>query len=80
MAQISLDSIERVDKNRNTIHEKVHSTYTVFEYEGEKFVQLDTYGRIGRENPEKISQSIQVDKAAAEFLVRILCKEFSLDR
>lgn len=78
MAQISLDSIERIDKNRNTIHEKVHSTYTVFEYEGEKFVQLDTYGRIGRENPEKISQSIQVDKAAAEFLVRILCDEFSL--
>jgi len=78
MAQISLESIKRVEKNRNTIHEKVHATYTVFEADGEKYVQIDTYGRIDRENPEKISQSIQFDKFAAEFLVDILREEFSL--
>lgn len=53
MAQISLDSIKRIEKHRNTIHEKVHTTYTTFELDGEKYVQIDTYGRIGRENPEK---------------------------
>ena len=41
MAQISLESIERVDKNRNTIHEKVHTTYTVFEKDGEKGLWLE---------------------------------------
>ena len=53
MAQISLDSIKRIENHRNTIHEKVHTTYTTFELDGEKYVQIDTYGRIGRENPEK---------------------------
>lgn len=78
MAQISLESIKKIDKYRNTIHDKVYTTYTVFELDGEKYVQLDTYGSIHRENPEKISQSIQLDRATAQFLVNILCEEFSI--
>lgn len=78
MAQISLDSIKKIEKYRNTIHDKVHTTYTVFEMDGKKYAQLDTYGRIERENPEKISQSIQLDKETAQFLVNILCKEFDI--
>ena len=76
MAQISLDSIKKVEKNRNTIHEKVHTTYTVFEMDGKRYVQFDTYGRIDRENPEKISQSIQLDKETASFIVKLLVDEF----
>ena len=56
MAQLSLESIVKIDKQRNTVHDKVHTTYTIFEIGGKKYVQFDTYGRIGRENPEKISQ------------------------
>lgn len=78
MAQISLESIKRIDKNRNTIHEKVHTTYTVFEKDGEKFVQLDTYGRIDRENPEKISQSFQIDQCTACFLINLLKESFGI--
>lgn len=36
MAQISLDSIEKIEKYRNTVHEKVHTTYTSFEIDGYK--------------------------------------------
>lgn len=78
MAQISLESIKKIEKYRNTVHEKVHSTYTVFEMDGEKYVQIDTYGRIDRENPEKISQSFQFDKETAEFLMKLLREEFGL--
>lgn len=78
MAQISLESVKKIDKYRNFIHDKVHTTYTVFELDGKKYVQLDTYGRIDRENPEKISQSIQLDRETAQFLVNILCEEFGL--
>lgn len=46
--------------------------------DGEKYVQIDTYGRIDRENPEKISQSIQFDKETATFLVNLLKEEFEL--
>ena len=78
MAQISLDNIKKIEKNRNTIHEKVHAAYTVFEMDGEKYEQIDTYGSIDRENPEKISQSIQFDKETATFLVNLLKEEFEL--
>ena len=78
MAQISLESIERIEKSRNTLHEKVSSTYTVFEKDGQKYFQLDTYGRDDRENPEKISQSIQLDEETARYLVRLLIQEFDL--
>ena len=54
MAQINLQDIERVDKTRNTVHGKVHASYTVFGVDGRRYVQLDTYGRGGRENREKI--------------------------
>ena len=76
MAQISLDSIKKIEKYRNSVHEKVHATYTVFEADGKKYVQLDTYGRIDRENPEKISQSIQFDKETAGFIINLLVNEF----
>lgn len=78
MAQINLQDIERVDKTRNTVHEKVHASYTVFEVDGEKYVQLDTYGRAGRENPEKKSQSIQFNLETAKYIADILKKEFGL--
>lgn len=78
MAQISLNSIEKIEKYRNTVHEKVHTTYTSFEIDGIKYVQLDTYGRVGRENPEKISQSFQVNSETAAFLVNLLREEFDL--
>ena len=78
MAQLSLESIVKIDKQRNIVHDKVHTTYTIFEIGGKKYVQFDTYGRIGRENPEKISQSIQLDKDTAKFLVDILRSEFEL--
>jgi len=78
MAQINLMNIKQIEKNRNVIHEKVYTTYTIFEDKGKRYVQIDTYGKVNRENPEKISQSIQFDKETAKFLVKLLEKEFQL--
>lgn len=78
MAQIDLSNIKKIEKQRNTIHDKVYTTYTVFQTEGTKYIQFDTYGRIDRENPEKISQSIQLDKETALYLVNLLTREFNL--
>lgn len=78
MAQINLSSIKKIEKYRNTVHDQVHATYTIFEMDGGKYVQIDTYGRIDRENPEKISQTLQFDRATAKFLVNLLCEEFDI--
>lgn len=78
MAQIDLETIKRIDKDRNMVHTKVYTTYTVFESNEQKYFQIDTYGRKGREMPDKISQSIQFDKESAQFLTELLKKEFNL--
>jgi hypothetical protein len=78
MVQINLRSIEKIEKQRNTIHEEVPTTYTVFEYDGDKYIQFDTYGKKDRKNPEKISQSIQLNRESAKFILDLLRSEFNL--
>lgn len=78
MAQIDINNLQRVNKERNTIHDEVYATYTVFESNGEKYLQIDTYGKAERMNPEKISQSFQLNREVAAYLVNLLIKEFDL--
>lgn len=78
MAQINLESLKKVEKTRNNIHDEVFTTYTVFMHEGEKYVQFDMYGRVDRENPEKISQTVQINRDAAKYIVNLLSQEFNL--
>lgn len=78
MAQINVQNIERLEKQRNIIHKEARATYTIFEVDGEKYVQLDTYGQEDRESPEKISQSIQLNRETARYLVRLLIDAYDL--
>lgn len=78
MAQINLEEFKRLEKDRNTVHNKVVASYSVFDAHGEKYFQIDTYGNSDREMPEKISQSFQLDRTTAEYLVNLINKEFGL--
>lgn len=78
MAQIDIRNLTKVNKERNTVHEQVYATYTVFDSNGEKYLQIDTYGKATRDNPEKISQSFQFNREAAACLANLLIKEFEL--
>ena len=78
MAQIDIDNIARIENERNSIHEKVYTTYSVFEKDNKKYFQIDTYGRNDRENPGKISQSIQIDETVARHIIKLLISEFNL--
>lgn len=78
MAQIDINKIEKLTKDRNTIHDKVYTTYSSFDSYGTHYVQIDTYGRSDRELPGKISQSIQFDKETAAYIVNLLKREFDL--
>lgn len=44
MALVKEDNLENLEKIRNTVHQEVEATYTVFEKDGEKYFQIDTYG------------------------------------
>ncbi len=76
MAQIDISTLKRIEKNRYVIQEKVYATYSSFNDCGEHYLQIDTYGRSNREMPDKLSQSIQLDKETAFFIYNLLKKEF----
>ena len=78
MALLKKENIEKIEKIRNTVHQSVQATYTTFDKSGEKYFQIDTYGSSDRKMPEKISQSIQMDREMAIFLIELLKKEFDL--
>ena len=76
MAQIDVKNFERLIKQKNQLHDKVYATYSTFNFKCEHYLQIDTYGRADRENPGKLSQSIQLDRESALVLFELLKKEF----
>ena len=58
--------------DRNSIHDAIDASYTTFERDGRKFLQIDSYGRAEREAPGKKSQSLQLDKKSARELFDML--------
>jgi len=79
MAQIDIMSLQKIEKERNTIHEIVSATYTVFEKDNNKYLQIDTYGKESRAIRGKISQSFQIDEEVARRLIVLLLKEFDIE-
>jgi len=66
-------------RERNSLHEEISATYSVFEKDGRVLFQIDTYGRPTRDHPGKQSQTIQLDMVGASKLIEILRREFKLD-
>lgn len=67
---------ERKNIDRASLHQEIRAKYAVIERDGRVLLQIDTYGRSSRENPDKVSQSLQLDRQGAERLFRILKTEF----
>ncbi|WP_092075446.1 methionyl-tRNA formyltransferase [Poseidonocella sedimentorum] len=71
-----IKKLEERSFERPNLHSEVVCTYAIFEKDGQKLLQIDTYGRADREFPGKVSQSIQFDAESAAQLLDILHKEF----
>ena len=69
---------EHKHMERNSLHDEISATYTVFDYDDRSFIQIDTYGRDTRALPGKKSQTVQLDRKAAEQLFEILKRTFQL--
>ena len=71
-----IKAFEEKRRDRQSIHDAIDATYSVFERDGVRFVQIDTYGRAEREVPGKVSQSLQFDEQSARALFDILRDAF----
>ncbi len=64
-------------KDRQSIHKQTEATYfLVHDKDGQKYLQIDTYGSDERAIPGKVSQSIQFSPKAIEHLKKIFEKNF----
>lgn len=79
MARIDTKNFRLLSKNKNNVHDTVKATYTIFEMKGNKYFQIDTYGKSDRKIPEKISQSIQLDEESAKKLIDLLYETFQIE-
>ena len=69
---------EKLEGERHGLHDEVEARYAIFERDGKVFLQFNTYGRPSREAPGTVSQSIQLDRAGAEQLHKLLAAAFRL--
>ena len=65
-------------QTRNSVHDAVETTYFVFEDGGRRYLQINTYGRPGREFADIPSQKIQLNARSAAALLAIIKREFRL--
>jgi len=78
MAKVTFERLKKVNKEHTYLHEKVDSTFSVYDVEGKKLFQLDTYGKNSRKLNGKISQSIQIDRVDAVLLIDLLKTTFDI--
>lgn len=70
--------MRKIEKVRNIVQDEVEATYSVFEKDNKKYIQIDTYGRYDCLLPGKVSQVIQLDKENAQELIILLKSVFDI--
>jgi hypothetical protein len=53
--------------------------YSTAAFNGKRYLQLSTYGSDQRKYPGKVSQTIQLDRKAAQELSRLIGRSFDLN-
>lgn len=69
MATIRDFTVEPLENVRS--QDEVKTVVRLIECDGEKFVQIDTYGRADREFPGKLSQTVRLNEDAFRKLVAL---------
>lgn len=68
--------LERVTKERHSVHGPVECAVSSFDSAGQRYLQLDTFGSAQRRNRGEMNQSIQLSADAAQELRRIIDEVF----
>ncbi|GGE39904.1 hypothetical protein [Actibacterium pelagium] len=69
--------LEKDDRSIKALHPtQLVCRYMVEENGGRRILQLNTYGSAERDNPEKLSQTLQFSEESAQELFEMLKSEF----
>lgn len=76
-----VESFEPVRKERQSVHKPTRCGYSIFrDAQGNRYLQLDTYGSHDRELTGKMSQSLQFNAVSAIELRALIDKTFPASR
>ena len=76
-----VSAISKDDRDFRSLHPtEVECRYLVAERDGKKILQLNTYGSVKRDIPDKLSQTLQFDEQAAADLFELLVQEFGFSK
>ncbi len=64
--------LKRSTLNRNSLHEEVDASYSIFEHDGRYILQIDSFGTRHRQIPGKKSQTFQFGPDGISELRRVL--------
>lgn len=76
MALISSKRLEKIEKESYRIHKEAEATYSIFEEDGKRYYQIDTYGSDDREITGKVSQSIQMSETTIKNIIKQMGIEY----
>ena len=77
MARIDIKRLTKKEISNSKPHELVAGAYEVISTPNDKkLLQIDTFGRDSRKEKKKVSQSMQFDQDALEWLLELYQKEF----
>lgn len=71
-----IGDFHQVNSDKSILHGPVSCGWRAFEVGGTRILQLDTYGSNTRKIPNKISQSIQLDRQGAAQLLDLIRDAF----
>jgi hypothetical protein len=71
-----ISEFEERQSDVTQVHGKVTCGYRWFDVGADRYMVLETFGSVGRQIPGKVSQSIQLDRAAASVLKALLERGF----
>lgn len=71
-----IDEFTSVPSTASSLHGPVLCGWRVFDTEGKRILQLDTYGSQDRQIRGKVSQSIQIDRESAGTLLKLIRDAF----
>ena len=64
------------DQNSRIGHTECSGVIRKIEVDGQKFIQIDTYGSVNREIPNKLSQSLRLTEEAFQQLMKLGADHF----
>lgn len=67
-----IKKLDKIDLEKNSTHQPVSCTFSIVEEDGQKLLQIDTYGSAQRKIKNKKSQSIRFSPEALNQLKDIL--------